>query len=258
LERIDRSAIDPFQNRVVDRGDVAPYGLGVDQLIDIQRQPFRSQVARKRSLDEGPVVRESILSAGARLYSTRGFRATSIRDLADAAGISSSTMYHHFGNKQEILYAILMDFMRSFVGEIIPVLQERSRTPVQRIAEAVRLHLWISERDRLKLVIGAPLRSELSERQSQSLRVLQRDYRDAFRGAIQDGIDDGVFEAGNPLLSTTAILDMLNGVREWLDPAGPAPFEEVAEYYQGIVLKTLAASPVLHVRSSPSPEQFKT
>ena len=199
-------------------------------------------MARKRSLDEGPAVRQPILDAGARLYSDRGFRATSIRELADAAGISSSTMYHHFANKQEILYAILTDFMRSFVGEIVPVLLERTRSPQDRIAEAVRLHLWISERDRLKLVIGAPLRYELNEEQRLSLATLQRLYRDAFCGAIEDGVRQGSFDAASPRLTTVAILDMLNGVREWIDPSGPTSFDEIVGYYQTLVLRQLAAA----------------
>lgn len=206
-------------------------------------------MARKRSLDGGPAVRQSILDAGARLYSERGFRATSIRQLADAAGISSSTMYHHFANKQEILYAILMDFMRSFVGEIVPVLMERTRSPQERISQAVRLHLWISERDRLKLVIGAPLRFELTEDQRLSLTALQRLYRDAFRGAIEDGVAEGSFVAPSPQVSALAILDMLNGVREWIDPAGPISFEDLVGYYQDLVLRQLAVSPVAAVGS---------
>lgn len=215
-------------------------------------------MARKRSLDEGPAVRQSILDAGARLYSDRGFRATSIRELADAAGISSSTMYHHFANKQEILYAILMDFMSSFVGEIVPVLLERTRSPQERIAEAVRLHLWISERDRLKLVIGAPLRYELSEDQRQSLTALQRLYRDAFCGAIEDGVSQGGFEVANPRLSTLAVLDMLNGVREWIDPVGPTSYDEIVGHYQGLVLRQLSAETAMATAPRPGSARAAT
>lgn len=196
-------------------------------------------MARKRSLDEGPAVRQSILDAGAQLYSERGFRATSIRELADAVGISSSTMYHHFANKQEILYAILVEFMRSFVAEIVPMLDERDRSARERIAQAVRLHLWISERDRLKLVIGAPLRYELSDEQRAVLTAMQREYRDAFSDAIADGVRQQIFDAPRPKLATAAILDMLNGVREWLDPDGPTSFDEIVGYYQTLVLRQL-------------------
>ncbi|WP_166741795.1 TetR/AcrR family transcriptional regulator [Cumulibacter soli] len=196
-------------------------------------------MARKRSLDEGPTVRQAILDAGARLYSERGFRATSIRDLADAAGISSSTMYHHFANKQQILYAILTDFMRSFAGEIIPILTDASIAPQERITDAVRLHLWISERDRLKLVVGAPVHYELGDEQRQALSALTGEYRSAFHGAIGDGVRCGVFDVANPRLATIAILDMLNGVREWHDPAGALSFEQIVDHYQRTVLRHL-------------------
>ncbi|MFV0533116.1 MAG: TetR/AcrR family transcriptional regulator [Cumulibacter sp.] len=196
-------------------------------------------MARKRSLDEGPTVRQAVLDAGARLYSERGFRATSIRDLADAAGISSSTMYHHFANKQQILYAILTDFMRSFAGEIIPILTDASMAPQERITEAVRLHLWISERDRLKLVVGAPVRYELRDEQRQALSALTGEYRGAFHDAIGDGVRCGVFDVANPRLTTIGILDMLNGVREWHDPTGALSFEQIVDHYQQTVLRQL-------------------
>ncbi len=57
-----------------------------------------------KSLTAGTDVAEEILVAAASLFYERGYDATSIRDLALVAGISSSTLYHHFTNKQEILY----------------------------------------------------------------------------------------------------------------------------------------------------------
>ncbi|QRP42953.1 helix-turn-helix domain-containing protein [Amycolatopsis sp. FDAARGOS 1241] len=48
-------------------------------------------MARKKSLD-GPVLHEQILEEASRLFSERGHGATSIRDIADAVDISSSTM----------------------------------------------------------------------------------------------------------------------------------------------------------------------
>ncbi len=64
-------------------------------------------MARKKSLDEGRVPREEILQRASLLFFERGYGATSIRDIAEAVGLSSSTMYHHFANKQDVLYAIV-------------------------------------------------------------------------------------------------------------------------------------------------------
>jgi AcrR family transcriptional regulator len=198
-------------------------------------------MARKRSLDEGPVVRGSILEVAARLYSERGYAATSIRDLADAAGISSSTMYHHFANKQQILFEIVMDFMRTFDSEIVPSLADGNSTPTERIIRAVRLHLEISERDRLQLIVGSPTKSALTEDQRTEIASLQRIYREAFMAAILAGIATFEFDVDDPAVTTSAILDMLNGVREWIDTDGPLTLEEIVGRYQALTLRMLGA-----------------
>ncbi|WP_158726452.1 TetR/AcrR family transcriptional regulator [Tomitella fengzijianii] len=200
-------------------------------------------MARKRSLDGGPAVRRSILEVAARLYSERGYAATSIRDLADAAGISSSTMYHHFANKQQILFEIVRDFMRTFDAEIVPALTDPDAAPAERITTAVRLHLEISERDRLQLVVGNPTKSALTEPQRTEIAGLQRIYRDAFVGAIKDGVAAGDFDVAQPTVTTSAILDMLNGVREWIDAGGPLTLEQIVTQYQALTLRMLGSPP---------------
>ena len=198
-------------------------------------------MARKISLDEGPVIHRKILDVGARLYSERGFAATSIRDLADAAGISSSTIYHHFPNKQAVLYEILRSFMENFIAEINPVLTRTDLGPTARIVRAVSLHLQISERDRLQLVVGSSVMSALSPEQSKDISTLQRAYRREFQATIVDGVERGEFHVGLPSLTTSAILDMLNGVREWLRQDGSLTLEEIIDHYQQLVLSMLRA-----------------
>lgn len=201
-------------------------------------------MARKKSLNDGPILRSAILEAGARLYSERGFSATSIRDLADAVDISSSTLYHHFANKQEILYEILLGFMQNFVAEISPMLRDVQREPTERILRAIDMHLRISERDKLQLIIGSSVKRVLSPEQNAQVTRLQRDYRGAFLQAIRDGLDQGHFASSAPELTTTAILDMLNGVREWLTSEGALTIDEIVEHYQQLALMMLNVSRV--------------
>ena len=48
-------------------------------------------------------MREILLERGTEHFYTEGFARTSIRDIGRAAGISSSTLYHYFKNKDELL-----------------------------------------------------------------------------------------------------------------------------------------------------------
>jgi AcrR family transcriptional regulator len=50
--------------------------------------------------------RQVILTEAARLFATRGFSATTIRDIADAAGILGGSIYYHFTSKEEIFLAV--------------------------------------------------------------------------------------------------------------------------------------------------------
>ena len=51
--------------------------------------------------------REQLLSVAAELFATRGVAHTTVRDIADEAGIQSASIYHHFASKQEILLEIV-------------------------------------------------------------------------------------------------------------------------------------------------------
>jgi len=196
-------------------------------------------VARKRSLDDGPVLREAIMDRAAALFYERGYGATSIRDIAEAVEISSSTMYHHFTNKQDILHACVARFMNDFVAATVPPLRDTTRTPTERVRDMVRLHLEISDDRRPELLIGNPIRYALNPDQQKEGIGLQQAYHDAVREVIVEGCARGEFDTAEPEIATMAVLDMLNGVREWFDPSGQLSRDDVIGRYTEIVLKIL-------------------
>ncbi|HVR41649.1 MAG TPA: TetR/AcrR family transcriptional regulator [Thermoanaerobaculia bacterium] len=51
--------------------------------------------------------KNQILDAALRLFSHRGYGATSVRDIAEAAGLSKGNVYHHFPDKETIFRALL-------------------------------------------------------------------------------------------------------------------------------------------------------
>ncbi len=51
--------------------------------------------------------RQQILDAALRLFSHRGYGATSVRDIAEEAGLSKGNVYHHFPDKETIFRALI-------------------------------------------------------------------------------------------------------------------------------------------------------
>ena len=54
--------------------------------------------------------RTQVLEAALDLFSHRGYRATSIRDIADRAGVSTGAVYHHFSDKETMFRALLEQY----------------------------------------------------------------------------------------------------------------------------------------------------
>lgn len=59
--------------------------------------------------------RRLVLDAALKLFSTQGFRATSVRDIADEAEVSTGNLYHHFPDK-EAIFRTLLDEYRAIVS----------------------------------------------------------------------------------------------------------------------------------------------
>ncbi|MGF7120516.1 TetR/AcrR family transcriptional regulator [Rhodococcus sp. BE178] len=198
-------------------------------------------MARKRSLDEGPVLRGQIMAASAKLFYERGYAATSIRDIAEAVDISSSTLYHHFKNKQEVLHAIVTQFMTDFVAATDEILRDKKLAPTERIRRTVRKHIEFSDDRRPELLVGNPIRSALDADQQREGIRLQSAYHDAVRDTIKEGVNSGEFDVPDVAVATMAVLDMLNGVREWFTPRGTLTRDALVESYVWLVLRLLGA-----------------
>lgn len=69
-------------------------------------------------------MREILLERGTELFYTEGFARTSIRDIGRAAGISSSTLYHYFKNKDELLYKIIVEIGQNLLTLFKRITQE--------------------------------------------------------------------------------------------------------------------------------------
>ena len=57
--------------------------------------------------------RRKIREAAARLFAEKGFENTTTRDIAGAAGINNAALYYYFDNKEQLLYQILEEVIRT-------------------------------------------------------------------------------------------------------------------------------------------------
>lgn len=109
----------------------------------------RSPISRK---DRKARTQHALLDAARTAFEEAGYEGASVRDIAAAAGVSPGTVLHHFGSKQQLLYAALFSALEEALEAAVagvgpPPLQEQ----LDRLARAVFLHY--QERPRLSRVL---------------------------------------------------------------------------------------------------------
>ena len=79
--------------------------------------------------------RSEIVTIAAELFAAKGYASTTVREIADAAGILSGSLYHHFDSKESMIEALLRDFLER-IDARVPRRPERRGTPGRDAARA--------------------------------------------------------------------------------------------------------------------------
>jgi AcrR family transcriptional regulator len=183
---------------------------------------------------------DSILETSARLFFERGYGSVSIRDIGAAAGVSSSTLYHYFADKQEILYAITERYSREFTAAMREV-ADRPARPVDRLHALVAAQVRFQHARRHHLLQSAHFRVALNDEQRARVLAQWRQYRELVIGTIEDGVADGSLRTGDPRLAATMILDMVDGIRQWFSESGSHTVDALADEYADAALRVCGA-----------------
>ena len=105
----------------------------------------RPGAAEPSSTTRRELLAGDVLDKAAGLFAARGFAATSLKDVADAVGLSRSSIYHYYPNKE----ALLAELIRGVTLPIANMLREvgeQGLPPTAAIREVVRrLVLWVAD-----------------------------------------------------------------------------------------------------------------
>lgn len=185
--------------------------------------------------------REEIAAASAALFRRQGYPQTSIRDLAAALEIKSSSLYYHFENKEEILFAIAHGLMLDFVEQVTAPLLSGD-DPGAQVAAMVEAHLRFDLANLDRVLVSAHERHSLPEDRQRTVNALRARHRRALETVLTAGAERGVFTLADPRVAASGLLDLLSGVKEWYRPRRDGSVEQLVATYQGYAAGMLGAS----------------
>ncbi|QIG45092.1 TetR/AcrR family transcriptional regulator [Nocardioides anomalus] len=188
--------------------------------------------------------RQLILAAAGRLFATKGYGGTTIRDIAHAAGLTSGSLYHHFDSKEAMLVEVLHEFLDGLVARFERV-ERQARGP----DETLRLLVH----DVFRTVHETPDAVALYQHEAPGLRhqpqfvfVEQATGRveGVLRRAVAAGQERGRFRPDlDQSLTYRFIRDTVWNAVHWYHPDGALGHEELADRYLRMVLSGISARP---------------
>ena len=115
---------------------------------------------------KGSKTKEKILKVSLKLFATKGYKATTVRDIAGAMGVKQSALYNHFKNKEEILETLISNLTSSaivtlFDGKEVEELQKQGKALLASIATTFKLLSFDGQNEALyKLLMQEIFRNE--------------------------------------------------------------------------------------------------
>lgn len=190
-----------------------------------------------------PPGHAAIVKAAREEFAERGYGATSIRDIAQRAGVSLSALYYYYKGKQEVLVAILDDVQDAYFSTCEEALAQAGKDPAEQleaIVEAtVRYRSTHPGKSNILLSEERSLQPEHLERyRANNARGTQQ-----FRDIIEQGVKDGVFLTPYPDDARRAVIAMCNAVAQWYQPGGALSEDDLVERYVSLALTVVEYRP---------------
>jgi len=153
--------------------------------------------------------RKEIFNASVHLFLEKGFTETSMREIADAAGIGKSTLYYYFKSKDEILISYFRNELTKITLRAEEI-AEQNLSIVEKLRNIMQMHLAYlvdNKKNFLKLSLEA---QRLSFESQEKIQKTRHAYQDLLCTLIEAGIQTGELRPVNPLFAARSISTLLS------------------------------------------------
>jgi AcrR family transcriptional regulator len=182
----------------------------------------------------------AIFDTAARVLCQAGYEKASIRDIAQATGMTGAGLYYYFKSKEELLFIILDGYMDNLL-QGVEELTQRLEDPEERLKAYIdfQVQTYCQDVARSKLIIHDE--NCLSGQWLQTLKDKQRRYLAYWRDTLAAYCQKKGLVLDHPSAHLMLLIAMCNWTYQWYDPQGPLEPQALAELIFQHFTKGLAA-----------------
>ncbi len=172
--------------------------------------------------------RQRVLSVSAEIFSRRGFRATSMNEIAAAVGLSKPTLYHYFRSKEELLVRIYSDVL----DESLAMGRETvaaAASPLAAVRDLIASRVAYTCRNQALLKVCFEEEHELPAELAAEVLTRRHAFEELFRRAVREHLEahPDVVIGMTPTVYVNMCLGAANWCYKWYRPDGPCSPEEL-------------------------------
>ena len=138
-------------------------------------------------------VRRKIIDVASELYARKGFNATSIQEISEAAGVSLPVTYHYVKKKSEIMRMIMEDVLNIFRDKLLDMIQGID-DPEEKLSIAVGHYFRVVDQQRKKALLIYQKSNSLDRASRERIMQLEVEVSNIFGEMIKEGIMQGMFK----------------------------------------------------------------
>lgn len=193
---------------------------------------------------------QRVKRAALQLFAEKGFVGTGIRDIASKASVTTASLYHYMGTKEDLLIQIVREGMQVLIADGVEALRGAGDGPAEQLAALVRAHVHYHARNpQLAQVIDTQFSALSSQRKEEALS-LRDQYDKLWAEVLQRGLESGEFHISDKALARFALLAMCNGVVSWYSPRGRLSIDEIARHFVTMAYGVVGYSSSFNMASS--------
>jgi AcrR family transcriptional regulator len=185
--------------------------------------------------------RSLVLAAAARLFSERGYAATTIDAITAELSASRRAIYEHFAGKAEILEEICEQAVR-FSVDLAERAAREGGDPAAKLAGIARDFTGIVIENQDYIAISSREMKFLPEESHRRIRRMQERFDRILAGILAEGAAAGLFDLADPDVTGLAISGMIIWVHRWYRAGGRLTRAEIADAMAASALRMAGAA----------------
>jgi TetR/AcrR family transcriptional regulator, cholesterol catabolism regulator len=171
-------------------------------------------MARIKTTKDSTSKKEIILEKAASIFKEKGFKAASMRELADAVGVEAASLYNHIKSKNDLLNIICFDVANTY-NEKMNEVEASDCMPIKKIELLLRHHIFGMVNNFEQVYVSDREWKHLDNPYLNNLQNQRRTYRKRFAAIIEQGIANKEFKKIDASTTVLIMLHAIGGIESW-------------------------------------------